>query len=135
MHDPTRITILLVTGIFCMTGFFHYRARRRKMIENGIEVKGIIYEIEDISFNDEMIHPTIRFVTKEGLCIAEKVNSTSAGLKVGKEVTVIYNSKSPKEFIYKMSFNWPDMMSYLVFFAGIVCVGLGFWLAYKYLTH
>jgi hypothetical protein len=135
MHDPAGIIILLVTGIFCVIGFFHYRGRRRSIIENGIEVRGIIYEIEDISYNDEMIHPTIRFVTKEGLCIAEKADSTYPGLKVGKEVTVIYNSNSPKEFIYKMPFNWPDIVSYLVFFAGIVCTCLGFWFAYKYLTH
>lgn len=134
MHDPISIIILLIAGVSCIIGVLKYWEKRKQIIQNGIEVKGIVYEILDISINNEANYPMIRFVTKDGVWITEKGDWTSTSLKAGQEVTVIYNSQDPKEFIYKITFDWSAIMIYLVFLGGLVCIGVGLWFAYNYLT-
>jgi len=133
MKDPVDIIYFLVGGAIAIFSFFKFREKRKKILDNGIEVKGIIYEIDDISINNETNYPLIRFVTKEGLWITEKGNWTSTSLKPGAEVTVVYNSNDPKEFTYRISYDWSDILGYLLLIAGVASIGVGLWFAYQYL--
>ena len=135
MEDPVNIIYFLLGGAVAIFGFFKFREKRKRIIENGIEVKGIIYEVDDISVNNQANYPMIRFVTKEGLWITEKGDWTSTTLKAGAEVIVIYNSNDPKEFIYRISYDWPDILSYLLLIVAVACIGLGLWFAYQYLIN
>ena len=133
MEDPVYIIYFILGGAAAIFGFFKFREKRKRILDNGIEVKGVIYEIDDISINNQANYPVIRFVTKEGLWITEKGDWTSTSLKAGTKVTVIYNSNDPKEFIYKISYDWQDIFGYLLLMAGVASVGAGLWFAYQYL--
>ena len=133
MKDPFNIIYFLIGGTAAIFSFFKFREKRKRIIDNGIEVKGIIYEIDDISINNQTNYPVIRFVTKEGLWITEKGDWSSTSLKEGVEVSVIYNSKDPKEFIFRISYDWSDILGYLLLIAGVACIGIGLWFAYQYL--
>ena len=133
MQDPVNIIYFMLGGCVAIFGFFKFRKKKKRILDNGIEVTGTIYEIDDISINNQVNYPLIRFVTKDGLWITEKGDWTSTTLKSGTQVTVIYNSNDPKEFIYKISSDWSDILSYLVLVAGVVSICIGLWFAYQYL--
>ena len=133
MEDPINIIYFLLGGAISVFSFFKFREKRKRIIDNGIEVEGIIYEFDGISINDQTSYPLIRFVTKEGLWITEKGDWTSTSLKEGVKVTVVYNSNDPKEFIYRTSYDWSDILTYLFLIAGVVSTCIGLWFAYQYL--
>ena len=133
MEDPINIIYFLLGGAIAVFVFFKFREKRKRIIDNGIEVEGIIYEFDGISINDQASYPLIRFVTKEGLWITEKGDWTSTSLKEGVKVTVVYNSNDPKEFIYRTSYDWSDILTYLFLIAGVVSTCIGLWFAYQYL--
>ena len=136
MSDPITIFVLLLTGVACLFAFIKVQEKRKKITTNGIEVKGIIFQYDDdVVANDREPLPVIRFVTKEGEWITEKAEYVKSRplLKEGQEVTVIYNSKNPKEFIYKTNFDL-SLLYYLFLVGGLVCLVVGFLFAYKYLT-
>ena len=135
MYDPITIIIVLLIGTSCLVGFFKYQEKRKRIIQNGIEVDGVVYEYDDVSINGQDNYPVIRFVTKEGLWITEQTDYalSKSLLKEGQKVKVIYNSENPKEFIYKTSIDL-SKIGYLVFVIGIVAILIGLWFAYKYLT-
>jgi hypothetical protein len=143
MIDPIQIIVLIVIGLFSFFSFFRFHERRKGILENGIEVEGVVFDFSvedgltassDDSLTNKLSYPMIRFVTKEGLWITEKGDWTSTSLKQGDKVNVIYNASDPKKFIYKTSFDWHGVLSYLLLVAGIACMVIGFWFAYQYLT-
>jgi len=142
MSDPIQILILLIIGAAAIFIFFKFQEKKQRIIENGIEVNGIVFENSNnasANYGDPGSprgnYPTIRFVTKEGVWITEQADYGGSGffLKQGQEVTVIYNADDPKEFIYKTSFDL-SKISYLILIAGLICIAIGLWFAYKYLT-
>ena len=133
MEDPINIIYFLLGGAISVFSFFKFREKRKRIIDNGIEVEGIIYEFDGISINAQTSYPLIRFVTKEGLWITEKGDWTSTSLKEGVKVTVVYNSNDPKEFIYRTSYDWSDILTYVFLIAGVVSICIGLWFAYQYL--
>ena len=133
MEDPINIIYFLLGGAIAVFGFFKFRQKRKRIIDNGIEVEGIIYEFDGISINAQTSYPLIRFVTKEGLWITEKGDWTSTSLKEGVKVTVVYNSNDPKEFIYRTSYDWSDILTYVFLIAGVVSICIGLWFGYQYL--
>jgi len=142
MSDPIQIIIFLVSGAAAIFAFFKFQEKKKRVIENGIEVTGIVYEYSNTgsidytdSFNSKRNYPTIRFVTKEGLWITEQADYGPSGffLKQGQEVKVIYDTDNPKEFIYKTSTDLPKI-GYLLLIIGIAAISIALWFAYKYLT-
>jgi len=140
MSDPTSIIILLLIGASFLFGYFKIKQKRERIIENGVEVEGIVFDFSDdnnISSNTNSMNistPLIRFVTKDGLWVTEKGEWSTTSLKQGDKVIVIYNADNPKEFIYKTSMDWGNLLVYLFLVAGIVCLGISLWFAYKYLS-
>ena len=131
-----------MVGAGAIFSFFKFQEKRKKIIENGVEVTGIVFEYSNnasVDFADSgssrANYPTIRFVTKEGLWITEQADYGGPGffLKQGQEVTVIYNADNPKEFIYKTSTDL-SKIGYLFLIIGIVSISVALWFAYKYLT-
>ena len=142
MSDPIQIIVFLILGAAAIFAFFKFQEKRKKIIENGIEVTGIVFEHSENepvdytkSTNFRNNCPTIRFVTKEGLWITEQADYGGSGffLKQGQEVTVIYNADNPKEFIYKTSTDL-SKFGYLFLIVGIASISVALWFAYKYLT-
>ena len=142
MSDPIQIIVFLILGAAAIFAFLKFQEKRKKVIENGIEVTGIVFESSKNapvdytnSTNFKSNHPTIRFVTKEGLWITEQAEYGVSGffLKQGQEVTVIYNADNPKEFIYKTSTDL-SKIGYLFLIIGIASISIALWFAYKYLT-
>ncbi len=142
MTEPVQIIIFLVIGAAFIYAFFKFQEKKKRVIENGIEVTGIVFEYADITLtnyissgNIRTNNPTIRFVTKEGLWITEKADYAPSGLflKQGQEITVIYNADNPKKFIYKTSIDL-SKIGYLLLIIGIIAITIGLWFAYKYLT-
>ena len=142
MSDPIQIIVFLILGATAIFAFFKFQEKRNKVIENGIEVTGIVFESSKNapldytnSTNFRSNHPTIRFVTKEGLWITEQADYGGSGffLKQGQQVTVIYNVDNPKEFIYKTSTDL-SKFGYLFLVVGIASISVALWFAYKYLT-
>jgi hypothetical protein len=137
MSEPFLIITLLLSGTSLIFGYFKAQEKKKRIVENGVEVKGVVYEYDNISFNDEPIFPKIRFVTKEGLWVTEYAEySLSRDLiKEGQEVIVIYNEENPKEFIYKTSSIDLSKLVYLLIIIGVGLLAVGLWVAYKYLTN
>jgi len=143
MNDPIQIIIFLVVGAAAVFAFFKFQEKKKRLIENGIEVTGIVFEYSDNASTGysspgsiETNYPTIRFVTKEGLWITEQADYSPSGffLKQGQKITVIYNADNPKEFIYKRSIDL-SKIGYLLLIIGIIAISIGLWFAYKYLTR
>ena len=141
MSDPIQIIVFLILGTAAIFAFFKFLEKRKRVIENGIEVTGIVFESSKNapvdytnSTNFKSSCPTIRFVTKEGLWITEQADYGGPGffLKQGQEVTVIYNADNPKEFIYKTSTDLSNF-GYLFLISGIASIAVALWFAYKYL--
>jgi hypothetical protein len=142
MSDPIQVIVFLTLGVAAIFAFFKFQEKKKKIIENGIEVTGIVFEYSEnapVKYTDSTNYkdniPTIRFVTKEGLWITEQADYGGSGffLKQGQEVTVIYNADNPKEFIYKTSTDL-SKIAYLGLIIGIASISVALWFAYKYLT-
>jgi uncharacterized membrane protein YuzA (DUF378 family) len=117
MSDPIQIIVFLILGVAAIFAFFKFQEKRKKVIENGIEVTGIVFESSKNapldytnSTNFRSDHPMIRFVTKEGLWITEQADYGGSGF--------FYLSK----------------IGYLVLIIGIASISVALWFAYKYLT-
>ena len=140
MPDVITIVSLLLIGIAFILLASKLIGKKKRIIQNGIEVDGIIfgfeYERSSSSSNvNNLKYPLIRFLTKEGEWFTEKSDygSNISFLKKGTKVKVIYNATNPKEFIFKTSFDF-SKLNYLFLVAGIIFFIIGLWLAYKYLT-
>ena len=132
MSDPIQIIIFLVIGAAAIFAFLKFQENKKRVIENGIEVSGIVFEYSNMtavdykdSVNSKWNYPTIRFVTKDGLWITEQADYGPSGffLKQGQEVKVIYNADNPKEFIYKISTDL-SKIGYLFLIIGIVAISV-----------
>jgi hypothetical protein len=140
MGEPTTIIALLLIGVASLVGYFKAIEKKKRIIENGVEADGIVFDFsEDNEVSTDINSPNaamplIRFVTKEGLWMTGKGEWSLTTLKQGDKVTVIYNPENPKEFIYRTSMDWGGILIYLFLVAGIVCLGIGLWFAYQYLS-
>jgi hypothetical protein len=140
MSEVLPIIIPLVFGVISILVSSKLVDKRKKIIQNGIEVEGIIFDYETSystlnSVNNSLIQcPIIRFVTKEGLWITKQSDIGFAfRFKKNKKVTVVYDQNNPEDFIWKTSFDLNKLV-YLFLYAGIILLLVGIWLGYKYLT-
>jgi len=136
MSEVYNILIFLFLGTGAIYIASKLTEKRKKIINNGIEVEGIIFGFEaSPDSNMNASYPVLRFVTKEGLWITEAADYSSIPflLKKGQTVKIVYNPDNPKEFIYKTSVDYSKIY-YLFFAVGIACLVGGVWFAYKYLT-
>lgn len=140
MPEPVTIVTLLLIGAASLVAYSRVIEKRKRAITNGIEVEGIIFDFSEdngVSTDINSINaamPLIRFVTKDGLWITEKGEWTSTSLRQGDKVTVLYNADNPKEFIYKTSMDWSSVLIHLFLLGGLVCLALGLWFAFQYLS-
>lgn len=141
MQEGLTIIFSLGLSTYCLMKYFDYQKKRKRIIQNGIEAEGIVFDFSDessqISINTNgrsASTPLIRFVTKEGVWITEKGEWSSTVLNQGDKVTVIYSPDNPKEFIFKTSRDWGGILMYLFLLMGVVSLIVGLWQAYQYLT-
>ena len=134
MQDLIAIIVPLFLGIVFIILAMTFLAKRKTIIQNGIEAKGIIFDFKGSEINQSfMKYPIIRFVTKEGTWITKTSDYSFPFLKKGKDVIVIYNKDKPQEFIFKTSFDASKLV-YIFLILGVAFLLIGLWLAYGYLT-
>ncbi len=125
--------LLLLMGIVFIVGSSVMKKKKRKILENGIETEGVIFQMSnDGSFNNDS-YPIIRFITKKQEWITEQYDVSGPFLnKPGKKITVVYNPDNPKEFVVKTA---PDFLLVLNFFIviGFILLIIGGKLAFDYL--
>lgn len=139
MSEPVTIITLLLIGAAALVAYFKAIEKKKRIIENGVEVEGIVFEFSDDERSADInsvnvAMPMIRFVTKDGLWITEKGDWSSTSLKQGDKLIVFYNADNPKEFIYKTSMDWHSILIHLLLLAGLVSLVIGLWFAYQYLS-
>src|SRR5258705_9627296 len=120
MPEVMPVIIFIFLGIAFMLIGSVLIDKRKRIIQNGIEVEGVVfdYETEYSADNNFLKYPVIRFVTKEGLWITKKSDyGFSFSMRKDKKVTVVYNPDNPEEFIYKASFD-VSKLSYLFLVIG-----------------
>ncbi len=129
----TLITPLFLGIVFIIVSMT-LMSKRNKIIQNGIEVEGVIFDFEasHVSNNNFLKYPIIRFVTEEGLWITKTSDYSFPFLKKGSKVTVIYNKDKPEDFIFKTSIDI-SKLAYLFLIPGIIILLIGLWFAYRYL--
>lgn len=135
MNDIFVSLIFLITGTVVMCVIFFVKQKNKKILENGIEVEGVINGFENIdSLSNNSRFPIIRFQTQNGVLITEKANIALPPfiLKEGQKVKVIYKIDNPKDFILKTSFDFSKLF-YLFLLLSIVFISLGILGVYKYL--
>jgi hypothetical protein len=132
MSELMPIIIPIIVGIVFILAGSGLLDKRKRIIQNGIGVEGVIFGYETDSSGYRC--PIIRFVTKEGLWITKKSDYGFSFLrKKNKKVSVVYNPANPEEFIYNTSFD-VSKLSYLFLIIGILILLIGIWFGYKYLT-
>lgn len=135
MNDIFVSLIFLITGTVVMYVIFFVKRKNKKILENGIEVEGVMNGFENIdSLSNNSRFPIIRFQTQNGVLITEKANIALPPfiLKEGQKVKVIYKIDNPKDFILKTSFDFSKLF-YLFLLLLIVFISLGILGVYKYL--
>lgn len=92
--------IPIVIGIGMIVAFFVHTRKVKRLNSNGIEVEGIVFNIE---MSDGSERPVIRFLTTEELWITEAyhIGTLPASFKRGQKVKVVYNPEDPKDFILR----------------------------------
>lgn len=127
--------IFLIIGTGIMVVIFFVKQKNKKILENGIEVEGVINGFEHIdSLSNNSRFPIIRFQTQNGVLITEKANIALPPLilKKGQKVKVIYQIDNPKEFVLKTLFDFSKLF-YLFLLVSIALIALGILGVYKYL--
>lgn len=135
MNDIFVSLIFLITGTGVMCVIFFVKQKNKKILENGIEVEGVINGFENIdSLSNNSRFPIIRFQTQNGFLITDKANIALPPfiLKEGQKVKVIYKIDNPKDFILKTSFDFSKLF-YFFLLLSIVFISLGILGVYKYL--
>ena len=134
MADIITIIILLLTGFSFIIGTNKFTAKRKRVLSNGVTVEGIIFQFD--RSRDTNDFPVIRFTTKDGIWITEPSDDAPLPflLKQGQKVSVTYNFENPKEFIFTTKNFDFSKTRYLFIGAGIICLIISLWLAYRYLT-
>jgi hypothetical protein len=88
-----------------IAAFFIHSKKVNRLINNGVEVEGIVFDITlSSSIGDvDGEYPVIRFLTTDDLWITETydIGTLRANFKRGQKVTVVYNPEDPKDFILK----------------------------------
>ena len=93
------IILFFAIGLtLCSISYYFYH-KGRYLIENGIEVKGIVIGMHRMKRYEYPVAPSIRFVTREG---KEHVWHSSEGrnpplFQVGQEVVLYYNPADPDD--------------------------------------
>jgi hypothetical protein len=134
MQELITLIAPLFLGIAFIIVAMTLLTKRNRIIQNGIEVEGVIFdfEISNFSNTNNMKYPIIRFVTKENSWITKTANYSQPFLKRGQKITVVYIKDNPEEFIFKTSFD-VSKLAYLFLVLGIIILLIGLWLAYRYL--
>jgi len=125
----------LIIGVLMVAVFFIHSKKVNKLVENGVEVEGIVYDIITNGRQNSVDtkHPVIRFLTTDELWITETydIGMLPADFKKGQRVTVIYNAENPKDFMVKFG----KSVSYIplvILVAGILVLSWGLYRIVQY---
>jgi hypothetical protein len=135
MDDIFSSLIFLIIGIGFLVVYFIAKQKYKRLLENGIEVEGVINGFEQSgSLSDNSRFPIVRFQTKEGVLITEKADISLPPflLKEGQKVTVVYNNLNPKEFNLKTTFDFSKFV-YVIIIISVVFIAVGLYRVYKYM--
>lgn len=78
--------------------------KARKVMNKGIQVQGVVYDIVSGSTDQAITqHPVIRFLTTNNVWITEPYYTSTfpVSLKKGQTVKVVYSPRDPQNFIIK----------------------------------
>jgi len=134
MSELINLIVPLLFGASCIIIALTLKNKSNKVIQNGVEVEGIVFDFvatysSDYSF---IKFPVIRFVTTEAVWVTKKSDYSYPFLKKGKKVTVIYSKEDPEEFIIKTSFDFSKLI-YLILVIGIFVLLFGLRSAYFFI--
>ena len=86
--------VLILVGVM-------QRNKKKKLLKDGVQVEGEVFDVLGDSSKDSSGRPVIRFVTKEQVLITEQYKISIPFSKKGQKVILVYNADNPKEFIVK----------------------------------
>jgi hypothetical protein len=122
LNELYNIAVYLLVGVIMIIVFLVHLKRMRKTVKNGIEVEGIVFDLQsgdNITIRSK--YPIIRFLTKNDMWVTKSydIGMLPTVYKKGQKVTVIYSPDNPKEFILKSD----DKIALIPFFVLIVGIG------------
>ena len=118
--------VLILASIAIFYIGFKFRLKARKILLNGVEVKGTVFDIVGSGITSSLSrYPIVRFLTKENVWITQEydISTTFNFLKKGQEVTVLYNPDAPNEFFIKTTSN--NIVPILTIMIGIIVLSIG----------
>lgn len=116
--------ILLTGGAFLAVWGFAKMNERSKLLEKGVKVEGIVFDMEDSwdvaniipdydnkHSSQRLYYPVIRFVTaeKEWVTKTYKMGSNPPAYEVGDKVKVVYDTADIEHFILD---DWGSMLTW-----------------------
>ncbi len=86
--------VLIILGVV-------QQQKKKKLLQEGIETEGEIYDVVGDSTKNANGAPLIKFITKEQVVITEQYKASISFKKKGSKVRLIYDAANPKRFIVK----------------------------------
>ena len=93
------ISVILGAGLI-IAGIIQ-RQKKKKLLQDGIETEGEIFDIIGDSRKNASGNPVIKFATREQVWVTEKYKISVPFEKKGSKVTLVYDAANPKRFIVK----------------------------------
>ncbi len=102
MNLPKIQGIVAVTlgAAFIIAGVIQQQ-KKKKLLQDGIETEGEIFDIVGDSSKNAAGNPVIKFATKEQVWVTEKYKINVPFSKKGRKVKLVYDAANPKRFIVK----------------------------------
>ncbi|MFT3936308.1 MAG: hypothetical protein QM726_21945 [Chitinophagaceae bacterium] len=101
--NPSRIqsyvAVALGAGLI-IVGLIQQQ-NRKKLLQEGIETEGEIFDVLGDVNKNKSGNPVIKFATKEQVWITEKYKINVPFAKKGSKVKLVYDAGNPKKFIVK----------------------------------
>ena len=86
--------ILIIAGVI-------QQQKKKKLLQDGIEAEGEIFDILGDSSKHASGNPVIKFAAREEVWVTEKYKISVPFEKKGSKVTLVYDAANPKRFIVK----------------------------------
>ena len=95
-----RIIAVVFGAGFIIFGLVQQQ-KKKKLLQDGIETEGEIFDIVGDSSKNASGNPVIKFATKEQVWVTEKYKISVPFAKKGRKVKLVYDAENPKRFIVK----------------------------------
>jgi hypothetical protein len=93
------VSVILGAGLI-IAGIIQ-RQKKKKLLQDGIETEGEIFDIVGDSSKNASGNPVIKFATRDQVWVTEKYKISVPFEKKGSKVTLIYDAGNPKRFVVK----------------------------------